>query len=152
MNKKKTLISALALTLLTGAGATYAYQGDPNIQGPNYSPERHEAMTEAFQNKDYETWKNLMEGKGRVKDIITEENFDKFVEMHNLRLAGDIDGSNAIREELGLNKKKGKGAGQGIGGGRLKNKEKRGNNLSGNFLDNNGDGACDHLDKIQDEE
>jgi len=109
-------------------------------------------MTEAFQNNDYEAWVNLMEGKGRVKDIITEENFDKFVEMHNLKLAGDIEGAKAIAEELGLGQRMSKGHGKSIGGGRFKGKMHRGENFGGKFLDNNGDGVCDHLDRTQNEQ
>lgn len=116
MNKKTIVLTALVLTL---AGLTLipqsaqAYKGDPNIKGPYYSAERHEAMTKAFANKDYNAWKNLMQGRGRVTQVINEKNFAKFVEAHNLTLAGKINEANKIKAELGLGLRNGTGQGYG---------------------------------------
>lgn len=79
-----------------------AYKWDPNIEGPNYSPERHEDMLNAFDTNDYNSWIKLMDWRWRVTEVINEENFSKFVEAHNLALEGNIEWANAIREELGL--------------------------------------------------
>lgn len=117
MNKKALILGGTILTLgvLTfGTQKAYAYQGDPGVQGPNCSDERHEAMTQAFENYDYNAWKELMDGKGRVTEVITEENFARFVEAHNLALSGDIDGADAIRTELGLGTGEGYRNGQGL--------------------------------------
>jgi len=107
MNTKKMLLPVSALVLagvmgLMAANSALAYQGDPAKRGPNYSAERHEAMEKAFENKDYEAWKNLMQGKGRVTQVITKENFAKFVEAHELAEQGKIAEAQKIREELGL--------------------------------------------------
>ena len=58
MNMNKTILTLS--TIAIGAGAlfattsnAFAYRGDPNVQGPNYTAERHEAMTKAFDNMDY---------------------------------------------------------------------------------------------------
>jgi hypothetical protein len=104
---KKTALVLGALVLGLGsigllAGTTSAYQGDPNIKGPNYSIERHEAMTNAFNNKDYTAWKNLMQGKGRVTQVINQDNFGKFAEAHQLALQGKTDEAQKLRQELGL--------------------------------------------------
>lgn len=118
MNKKLLTITSLALAtgvLLTTASGTFAYRGDPNTQGPNYTEERHEAMTKAFENKDYNAWKELMQGKGRVTQIINEGNFAKFAQMHQLRLEGKTDQANQIRTELGLGNGSGNGQGKGYG-------------------------------------
>ena len=45
-------------------------------------------MQKAFANKDYVAWKNLMQGKGRVTQVVNETNFAKFAEAHNLALQG----------------------------------------------------------------
>jgi len=99
------ILSTLAL-VLGGAFAlsnkAEAYRGDPTVQGPEYSEERHEAMTGAFENNDYEAWKNLMQGRGKVKDVINEGNFARFSEAHKLALEGNVDEAHQIREELGL--------------------------------------------------
>ena len=121
MNKQSILLGAAALVLggvALAPGIVNAYQGDPNVQGPNYSPERHEAMTQAFENKDYQAWKNLMQGRGRVIQLVNEANFAKFSEAHQLALEGKTDEANQIRAELGLGQRNGSGMGQGQGFGR----------------------------------
>lgn len=121
MNKAILGVSVLALgagVLFTSVPSTLAYRGDPNVQGSNYSPERHEAMVKAFENKDYNAWKSLVQGKGRVTQVINEGNFARFAEMHQLRLEGKTDEANQIRTELGLGLRNGTGYGQGQGYGR----------------------------------
>lgn len=116
------MIGASALYL--SAGGASAYRGDPSVQGPNYTAERHEAMTKAFESKDFEAWKKLMTETGRggrmLEVIDTPEEFSKFVEMRRLRLNGDTAGADQIRAELGLGlgygaNKQGGGRGQGMG-------------------------------------
>jgi len=109
----------LGLTALSVIGAVVfpsianAYKGDPNTKGPNYSEERHVAMTKAFENKDYNAWKNLMNGKGKVTQVINEKNFAKFAEAHNLMLQGKTAEANKIKIELGLGLQNGSGQGYG---------------------------------------
>lgn len=111
--KKITLgLGALALVLgatAISAGQALAYKGDATVKGPNYSTERHTAMLKAFENKDYSAWKNLMQNKGKVTQVVTEANFPKFVEAHNLALQGKKAESQKIRQELGLGLQNGSG-------------------------------------------
>jgi len=110
-NMKKTLITTGVLTLALAfvfAKSSFAYQGNPNVKGPNYTPERHQAMLNAFEKKDYNAWKNLMAGRP-ITQKINASNFSKFVQMRNLMLQGKVDEANKIKAELGL--------GQGLGGG-----------------------------------
>lgn len=105
MTKKTVLIGVS--TLLLGASALFpitaaAYQGDPAVKGPNYTAERHDAMEKAFANKDYNAWKALMQGRGRASQVVTADNFAKFVEAHELAEAGKTAEAAAIRTELGL--------------------------------------------------
>lgn len=125
MNRTILTLSAIVL----GAGALFiavpkvlAYRGDPNVQGPNYTAERHEAMTQAFNNDDYNAWKEQMQGRGRVGEIINEGNFARFSEMHKLMLEGKTQEANSIRTELGLGLQNGSGRGQGMGYGRNANR------------------------------
>jgi len=125
MNKKILTIGAAVLgtgMLLVGASSAFAYRGDPGVTGPNYTPERHEAITKAFENNDYNAWKTQMQGKGRVTQVINEGNFARFAEMHRLNLAGDTEGAAKIRTELGLGLRNGSGYGQGSGYGRNANR------------------------------
>lgn len=121
MNKKLLTIVSLALgtgVLFTTASSVLAYRGDPNTQGPDCTTERHEAMTQAFEKKDYNAWKELMQGKGRVTQVINEGNFARFAEMHQLRLEGKTAEAGQIRTELGLGLGNGSGNSQGKGYGR----------------------------------
>lgn len=115
MIKKSILFGVLGLvTAGTVAYSTQAlaYRGDPNKTGPNYSPERHEQMEKAFENNDYNAWKNLMNGRGRVTEVVNEGNFSRFAEMHRLAEEGKNDEANKIRQELGLGQRDGSGSGQ----------------------------------------
>lgn len=118
MNRKSIIVGATAL-LLAGFVLTprlvQAYRGDPSVQGPNYSQERHTDMTAAFENKDYNAWKNLIQGRGRVTQVVNEDNFARFVEAHQLALEGKTQEANKIRAELGLGLGNGSGKGQGYG-------------------------------------
>lgn len=93
-------------------GVAGAYRGDASVKGPNYSPERHEAMLKAFENKDYSAWANLMQGRGRVTQVVNKDNFAKFAEAHKLTLQGKIAEAQKIRQELGLGMHNGSGQGR----------------------------------------
>jgi hypothetical protein len=137
MKNKGIMISALGVAALSGAilaGNAFASNGNEGKFGRNYSPERHMQMTEAFANKDYTAWKNLMGNTGAGR-IVTQENFAKFTEMHDLKFAGKTDEANKIHEELGMGNRQGRGI----------NREGRGQNHGGKFIDNDKDGVCDRM-------
>ncbi len=115
MKKTNLVISVLTLGLLfTLIPDVFAYRGDPSTIGPNCSTEQHEAVQTAIKNKDYSSWKKLMDGKGIARKI-TEQNFYRFAEMIKLRLEGKTQEADQIRAELGLGLRNGSGAGQGKG-------------------------------------
>lgn len=89
---KKLLILSLSLvTILASVKAASAYQGDPNLKGPNYSPERHEAMEAAFVagENGYDNWLKLMENRAwRLKQIINNRKiFAEYAEAHDKGIA-----------------------------------------------------------------
>ncbi len=105
MNKKIIMLGT-AIIALSGffllSDKAFAYRGDPSVQGPNYSEERHVAMNQAFETNNYNAWKELMQGRGRVTQVINEQNFARFAQAHKLVLEGRIEEAQVIREELGL--------------------------------------------------
>ena len=123
--KNSLLVGTAMFVAVVLAGAysvSSAHQGDGQV-GPNYSPERHEAMEKAFENNDYDAWKALMDempGR-RVMDVINKDNFSKFAEAHRLMLDGKYDEAREIRNELGLGLKNGEGRG-GFGRGNCLNR------------------------------
>ena len=87
--------------------------------------------------------------------VINEDNFDKFVELHNAKFAGDTDTVDEIRAELGLgqgrmnhgnNEARGMGHGprQGMKGQGSFGKH-QGNSNGGYFVDADNDGNCDNI-------
>jgi hypothetical protein len=114
--KKNLIFLSLALILgsfIATPSLVEAYRGDPGVKGPSYTPERHQAMTKAFENNDYSAWKNLIQGRGRVLNLINEANFSKFAQAHKLAAQGKIEEAQKIRAELGLGQKNGNGKGSG---------------------------------------
>lgn len=93
----------LAATLLAATqNKALAYRGNPNIQGPNCTNERHEAISKAIESGDYETWKSLKQERGRVSQVINKDNFAKFAQAYKLAKEGKIEEAAKIRAELGL--------------------------------------------------
>jgi hypothetical protein len=121
---KKTSI-LLGLTALVIGGVllvpqtVFAYKGDPTVKGPNYTEQRHTAMEKAFDTKDYNAWKALMAGRGRVTQVVNAQNFVKFAQAYELAQQGKTLEANKIRFELGLGLHNGSGMGQGMGVGRM---------------------------------
>ena len=118
MTKQSMLLGIASLALLgivVAPQAILAYKGDPSVKGPNYTVARHDAMEKAFDTNDYNAWKNLMTGQGRVTQVINAQNFSKFAQAHELVGQGKIAEANAIRAELGLGNGSGRGNGAGCG-------------------------------------
>jgi len=97
-------VGVVATTTLV-AGATYAYQGNSEnsdkFRSPRFNTEQHEAMIQAIDSQDYDSWKELM-GDNPVTEKITEENFAKFLEARQLMKDGKYEEAKILREELGI--------------------------------------------------
>lgn len=117
VNKYVVGTAALALMLTAGATTASAYQGDYTQKGPNCDEEKHEAMMATFDNLDYNAWHDLMDGRGRITQVITADNFTQFAEAHELAEAGNYEEAYQIRQELGLRGKSGEPMGAGYRGG-----------------------------------
>jgi hypothetical protein len=133
MKTTTKLMLTLALTTTAGLALAFtasAYQGDPSTRGPDYSEERHEIMQKAFAENDFTAWQKEMQGRGRVTEVVTEENFPKFAEAHRLAAEGNLEAARELRAELGLGLKNGEGRqGKGRGqhrGGRQGNQDQTG--------------------------
>ena len=66
-----------------------------------FNLENHQAMMEALDKADYDTWKQLIVDSPMAEKI-TEENFAKFADAHNLMKQGKFEEARQIREDLGL--------------------------------------------------
>lgn len=80
--------------------------------------EMHEAVKEALEEGDYDAFLNAVENSPLADKIDSLEEFELFMEAHELREAGDRDGAREIMEELGFEgKMHGRGHGKGQGKG-----------------------------------
>ncbi|MDD5469352.1 MAG: hypothetical protein PHO92_00930 [Candidatus Peribacteraceae bacterium] len=100
-------VGVIASIGLMAAVPVLAYRGNADAPGEGrFAPAQHEEMMQAIESSDYEAWKALMEEKpGRgpwTLEVITAENFPLFAQMHQKMLAGDREGAEALREQLGL--------------------------------------------------
>ena len=128
MNSKKMLYSILTLAVigtagLAVAGSASAYQGDYTKKGPNCTVEKQTEMKQAINSVNYESWKKLMSGKGRVSQVVNKDNFAKFAQAYKLAEQGKTAEADAIRKELGLRtsdgQKNNNGVHYGHGNGRM---------------------------------
>jgi len=109
------------MTLAITSQSALAFRGNGtgiNTAGTNGSlanSERHTQMEQAFANNDYTAWKNLMNGRGRVTEVVSQNNFSRFAEMHKLTEEGKTAEAQKIRTELGLGNGSGKGQESGRG-------------------------------------
>ena len=107
--KKKILIgsSILVVLLITSIAFAQGFNQDKSVRGPMVTPEVHEQIVQALETGDYAAWldaheSNNLSVRPEIADLINEENFDRFVEMHSLMQAGDKEGAKEIADELGL--------------------------------------------------
>lgn len=150
--KKATIFGLSVLmfvVLVFSMNYVSAYRGDYTIRGPNCNEERHEAMEDAFESLDYAAWHELMTDNGRhprVVDVVTESNFETFVQAHKAGENGDHETAMALRTELGLNNGRGPGDGTGHGRGMdyLGRRYKKQRMQQNNFADAECDGNCDN--------
>lgn len=157
----KTILSILAIfavALVASIGIASAYMGNPGFMGANYNEEVHEQLKTAIESGDYESWNQIREEnnlpmKGKMNQVITEENFAMFQQLHEAVMNGDTETAGQIREELGL------GIGKmfrhrwnGNGNGHFKHGCAMGDSENGcpmgmdsgmRFVDNDDDGFCD---------
>jgi hypothetical protein len=124
--KNKILIGLFAfflISIVAFAGITYAYKGDANVKGPNYTEDVHEQMEAAMDAGDYDAWVQIRQDNnlpmtGRMFQTVNKDNFGKYVQMHNAMESGDTETADAIRAELGLGLgMQRQGTGQGLGSG-----------------------------------
>ena len=108
------IISGTVAVIVVGviaSSSVSAYRGDYSEQGPECSPERHAEMTKAMNDNDYNAWTELMGDRGKVTQVINEENFSRFTEAHKLAQEGEYEEADAIRKELGLRTRDGERVG-----------------------------------------
>lgn len=144
------LAIAVAIIAISTASFTSADEEDTSQKGPKFKMELraemqekmqeiHEQMDEVMENGDYQDWYDLVTQSDKTPpalDVITEENFSRFVEMWKIREEGrqlmeqarlKMEEARAIGEELGLKtpdrRPNNPGFGKGMDGAKFMNKK-----------------------------
>jgi len=136
MDKTTTGITALIIGVIATAGVAFAFGGGffgnenkeairAAIESNDYDAwkeamgktlteerfnrlvemhEKREAVTQALKNGDYETWKQAVENleRPRITELITEENFDTFIQLYEAKMSGDYETVKELSEEIGF--------------------------------------------------
>jgi len=145
MEKKIIGLFAVFTLAILGIGGVMAYRGDFSVKGPNYNENIHEQLETAIENRNYNTWiaireENDLPIRGKIFQVINEDNFDMFVRLHEANQNGDTETANEIRAELGL--------GQGRPNRDSSSGQRQGSGMKGQyFVDEDNDGICDNLGK-----
>ena len=117
-DKSGLFFALMAVAVLSLSVMVTAYRGNFEEKNPYYEEGRCTEMLDAFDEYDYEAWRELMTMNGRhsrVLDVVNEDNFHLFVEAHKAGKNGDYETANALRAELGLNNGVGPKNGEGFG-------------------------------------
>ncbi len=141
MNYKKigAGLAVFAVVALAGSALVSAATPESTFKGLGNKPnnEFRGQMEKASESGSFQTFKTLIGTDNRMANVVTEENFDKFVQMHSLMEDGKFEEAGDIRQELGL------GNGQRGAGNRGMH---QGQGQRSGFADSNGDGLCDNSD------
>jgi hypothetical protein len=124
-NNKKTIAT---LALMSAIITTFGIEtiSSASFGGFGLLEEQRENVKIAIKNNDYDSWKVIMDSRVQITDVITEENFDKYSEMHNLVQEGNFEEADVLREELGLSERGLRKEKSGVYGMRERNEDKNG--------------------------
>ena len=91
-------VAGLVVTTAVVAGATYAHN---NVGGGKAFNQKNMEIIGLIESDDFDAWKEMMNNKGIDESLITEDNFAKMKESHDLMQNGDKDAAMEIKNELG---------------------------------------------------
>jgi DNA-binding transcriptional MerR regulator len=111
-------------TYLEDAGLDQETMKEVRTAVREYRDEVRKAVQEALENEDYDAYLEAVADTPRAGLIDSESEFEKLLEAHELREAGDHEGAREIMSELGFEKPEGyghkggmrDGEGRGFGG------------------------------------
>ncbi len=90
---KKAAISIAFLTIMLSGGMTngFARPDDEESSSSRSTFIQAEQILTAFENDDYDAWKKIVARKSSAYEVITKNDFDKFVAARQAVRAGDYD-------------------------------------------------------------
>ena len=95
--------------ILADAGLDQETMKEIRTAKRQYRSEMRKAVKEAINNEDYDAYLEAVADTPRANLIESESDFEKLLEAHELREAGDHEGAREIMSELGFEKPAGRG-------------------------------------------
>ncbi len=98
-------ITALTLALvMVGSGVNANAQTKTKRTNSLHkiNAEQHQAIHNAIENHDYQAWLEAVGDHPHLTEVVNEQNFELFAQMHSHIEAGEFEEAKTIAEELGL--------------------------------------------------
>jgi hypothetical protein len=97
---KMAAISIAFLAIVLSGGLTAGIVSADDGEEGRYSLSREERILTAFENNDYDTWKKIVSGKRSAYNVITREDFGRFVAARQAVRAGEYDRAIILAERV----------------------------------------------------
>lgn len=102
---KKAALNIALLTLLLSGGMSLGYvRADVDSSDKNVS-KQEEMLLDSFENDDYNSWKKVVSKKSKIHEMVSVDDFEKFVVARKLARAGEYDKAIELTEKLELDLK-----------------------------------------------
>jgi hypothetical protein len=103
---KKAAISIAFLTVIFSSGLSAGYIDNDRDKGQNKrNLSRQEAILEAFENNDYQSWKKVVAKQGKIAKVVNERDFKKFIEARYAARSGNYKQAIRIAKDLEISLK-----------------------------------------------
>lgn len=100
---KRAALSIAFLTFVLSGGLTSGYINSNQNTNNKSASKQEEMILNSFENDDYDAWKKFIPKKSRIQEVITKDDFERFVSARDLARSGEYD--QAIRLSEGLESK-----------------------------------------------
>ena len=106
---KKAAVNIALLTIILTTGILNSYPSSADIDPdkdadnqklPKYSQDKQEKVALAFEDNDYQAWKEIVGTKSKIGGAVNESDFQRFVNARKAARSGQYDEAIRITEEL----------------------------------------------------
>ena len=97
---KKAALNIALLTLLFSGGLSLGYVRTVANTGDMNVSKQEKMLLDSFENDDYDLWKKVVSKKSKIRNVVAEDDFEKFIDARKLARAGEYDKSIELTEKL----------------------------------------------------
>jgi len=104
------LVSLMVTTAAVASITSASRDGGDGVRKHKKASSLMSERREIIENNDYGAWQEMMNKKAdlfderasKIRGLITEENFNNFMKIHELKMNGNFEEAKALWEEMGL--------------------------------------------------